>query len=104
LIGRFAARALTALDAAPPRRLVLLAAAALVYAAVFVVEGVGLMRARRWAEYLTVIVTVSFLPLEILALTHRASPPRVITLAANVAVVAYLVWRLYEDRPSPHYA
>ena len=35
------------------------------YALVFAVEGVGLLMARRWAEWLTVIVTASFIPLEI---------------------------------------
>ena len=36
--------------------------ACLCYAAVFLIEGVGLLRGRRWAEWLTVVVTVSFIP------------------------------------------
>lgn len=98
LLHGLAARAVPALDAAGPRRLVVVAAAAFVYAAVFVVEGVGLFRARRWAEYLTVVVTISFLPFEAVALAHRMSVPRAATLALNVAVVIYLIWRLRTDR------
>lgn len=98
-IGRIADHAISVLDTTAPHRLILAALGAFLYAAIFVVEGIGLIRARRWAEYLTVIVTGSFLPFEIVALVHHATAPRVATLAANVAVVVYLVWRLYEDRP-----
>ena len=35
------------------------------YAAVFLVEGVGLLMRKTWAEWLTVIVTASFIPLEV---------------------------------------
>ena len=38
----------------------------LAYALVELVEGVGLWMARRWAEYLTVVATAAFLPLEVL--------------------------------------
>ena len=47
-----------------------LGVACLCYAAVFLIEGVGLLRGRRWAEWLTVVVTVSFMPVEIV----RARP------------------------------
>src|SRR2546423_14605743 len=39
--------------------------AVLVYASLFVVEGVGLIMRRVWAEYLTVIITSSFIPFEV---------------------------------------
>jgi uncharacterized membrane protein (DUF2068 family) len=98
LVGRLAGRAIPALDAAGPHRLELLGVGALVYAAVFLVEGVGLIRGRRWAEYLTIGVTISFLPIEVVELVRKASAPRAITLVLNVAVVVYLVWRLRAER------
>ena len=98
LIDALAARAIPALDRAGPHRLILLGVGAFLYAAVFLVEGTGLLRERRWAEYLTVGVTLSFLPFEIVALVHKESVPRIVTLALNVAVVVYLVWRLRADR------
>src|SRR2546423_4085730 len=35
------------------------------YSALFVVEGTGLFFEKRWAEYLTIVATVSFIPVEI---------------------------------------
>lgn len=72
-------------------RFELLAIVALGYAALFLVEGVGLWLARRWAEYFTIIVTSSLLPLELWELNHRTTVPRVAALVINVAVVVYLV-------------
>ena len=72
----------------------------------FLVEGVGLWRGKRWAEYLTLLVTASLLPFEILALYHRLTLPRTATLALNLLVIGYLVWRFWIVRPrqsaSPH--
>jgi uncharacterized membrane protein (DUF2068 family) len=63
------------------------------YAAVFLVEGVGLMRRRRWAEWLTVVVTASFIPIEIYELVRRRGGSEIVALAVNGAIVLYLVWR-----------
>jgi uncharacterized membrane protein (DUF2068 family) len=70
-----------------------LAVASLIYAAIFVVEGVGLLRRRRWAEWLTVIVTGSFIPLEIYELLRRPRLAKLIAIALNAAIVVYLAWR-----------
>jgi len=67
--------------------------ACLIYAAVFLVEGVGLLRRRRWAEWLTVIVTGSFIPFEIYELVRRPRVAKLIAVALNVAIVVYLAWR-----------
>jgi uncharacterized membrane protein (DUF2068 family) len=98
LASSIAARVLALLDLAGPTRLRQVALGAFLYATLFLVEGVGLARQRRWAEYLTVIVTTSFLPLEIGALYRRWTLPRAATLVLNVAVVAYLLWQLREGR------
>lgn len=70
-----------------------LAIAGLCYSAVFAVEGFGLIHRRRWAEWLTVIVTASFLPFEIYELIRRPGPGKVVAVAINAAIVAYLVRR-----------
>lgn len=75
--------------------------ASLAYAAVFVVEGFGLLGRRVWAEYLTVLVTMSFIPFEIYELTRGPGWPRALVLAGNVAIVVYLVFRLRADRHWP---
>ncbi len=98
LLAETAGRLLPKLDAAKPSHLILLSAAAFAYAAVFIVEGFGLIRARRWAEYLTVGVTISFLPFETYAFIERQTIPRIATLVVNVVVVTYLIWRIRTDR------
>jgi uncharacterized membrane protein (DUF2068 family) len=66
----------------------------LAYAAVFAVEGVGLWMEKRWAEWLTVIITSSLIPLELWEIFLRPTIGKVLILLANVAVVAYLVWHV----------
>ena len=75
-----------------------LAVASLCYAAVFLVEGVGLSLKKRWAEWLTVFVTGSFIPLEIYEAVEHFSLSKIVALILNVAIVIYLVWRRVEDR------
>ncbi|WP_043265328.1 DUF2127 domain-containing protein [Streptomyces sp. CT34] len=70
--------------------LVLVAALLLAYALVEIVEGVGLWRAKRWAEYLTVVATAAFLPLEIYELTEKVSWLKIATLAINILAVLYI--------------
>jgi uncharacterized membrane protein (DUF2068 family) len=71
---------------------------ALGYAALYSVEGVGLWRHARWAEYLTVIATSLFIPVELWEIAARFSAMKVLALAINVAIVAYLVRLLREQR------
>ena len=76
------------------RRLKQLSVGTFVYAAIFLVEGVGLALAKRWAEYFTIITTSSLLPIEIYELARRVSVGRILVLLINVAIVAYLVLEL----------
>ena len=87
-------RVLRRIGALAPWRLRLIGGGAFLYAALFLTEGVGLWRQRRWAEYLTVIATASFVPFEVFELTQRLTYPRAAALGMNLAVVAYLIWRL----------
>ena len=77
----------------------LVAIGCFVYGGVFVVEATGLWLGKRWAEYLTTLVTASLLPFEIMEVTRRVSAPRVVTLVINLLVLAYLIWRLVSQRP-----
>lgn len=69
----------------------LVGAVLLVYGAIEGTEAVGLWYQRRWAEYLTFLVTTSLLPLEIYELSNRATVFKAIAFVINVAVVVYLL-------------
>jgi uncharacterized membrane protein (DUF2068 family) len=71
--------------------LYLVGAAVAAYAALEGVEAVGLWLARRWAEYLTFIATIVFVPYEIYELTKSISALKVLALVINVAIVIYLL-------------
>jgi uncharacterized membrane protein (DUF2068 family) len=79
-----------------------LGAGAILYGVLELVEGWGLLRRRRWAEYLVLISTSAFLPVEIDELVRHATPVKAIALVVNCAIIGYLVWRkrLFLERPS----
>jgi len=80
------------------RRLKEIGAGTFCYAAFMLTEGVGLLRRKRWAEYLTVIATASLIPLEIYELTKRLTATRLVVLVLNLAIVVYLIVRLRSER------
>jgi uncharacterized membrane protein (DUF2068 family) len=65
-----------------------------VYAAIVITEGVGLLRQKVWAEYLTVIATASLIPLEIFEIYKRFTVLRLGVIGINLAVVGYLIFML----------
>jgi uncharacterized membrane protein (DUF2068 family) len=69
----------------------LVAAAAAAYAALEGTEAVGLWLGRRWAEYLTFLATVVFVPYEIYELAKSISWLKLLTLAINLLIVIYLL-------------
>jgi len=83
------------LDPATAKRLGVLC---LGYASVFLVEGVGLLLKQRWAEWLTVVVTGSFIPIEIYELVKEASAGKVVALVLNAAILVYLITRRVGER------
>jgi uncharacterized membrane protein (DUF2068 family) len=93
-------RALVRLDHMDDAKAARFGIAALAYAAVFTVEGTGLLLRKRWAEWLTVIVTSSFIPIEVYEMVEHFSAGKAILLALNVAIVIYLVARRLEERGS----
>ena len=63
----------------------------LAYGAVFMVEGVGLILKKRWAEYLTLVITLSFIPLEVFELWKHFTVLKLALLVVNLAIALYLV-------------
>lgn len=90
-------------------RVVWLGAALFAYAALFLLEAVGLWMQRRWAEWLTVIATATLIPPEMYECIKHPSPTLFVLLALNVAVVWLLIKRLQHElamdarrRPTVH--
>lgn len=71
--------------------LLITAAALTVYALIEIVEAFGLWAAKRWAEYLTVVATAMFLPLEVYELTEKVSGFKIATLTLNLLAVLYIL-------------
>jgi len=61
------------------------------YAAVTLVEGIGLYLEKAWGEFLTLAITASFLPWEILEIVHRLTWLHVGLLTINILVFVYLL-------------
>lgn len=76
-------------------KLELFAIACVVYAAVFATEGTALLLRTSWSEWLTVLVTTSFMPFEVYELAERPTATRVVALVLNALVVVYLVVRIH---------
>ncbi|MCX6173999.1 MAG: DUF2127 domain-containing protein [Ignavibacteriales bacterium] len=74
-----------------PTQLEALGIGAFLYAILFMIEGIGLWFEKRWAEYLTVIATGSFLPFELYEIYIRATYSRGLTLLFNLLVFIYLI-------------
>jgi uncharacterized membrane protein (DUF2068 family) len=69
--------------------------AAFCYAAIGIAEGIGLYLEKAWGEYLTLIITASFLPWEVIEVMRRQTLPRVSLLVVNALVLVFLckvVW------------
>jgi uncharacterized membrane protein (DUF2068 family) len=86
------------IDVITAHRLRQIGAATFFYAALRVAEGWGLVLEKVWAEYLTVGVTVSFLPLEMFEIVRRPDWFRVGIMAINLVVLAYLLWLLQRKK------
>ncbi len=81
-----------------PQRLREIGFATFAYSAIALTEGVGLMLEKVWAEYLTLSLTVMFLPWELFELARRPTAMRLGLLLINLAVLGYLLWLIERKR------
>jgi uncharacterized membrane protein (DUF2068 family) len=69
-----------------------------IYAGLFVTEGIGLWLLRRWAEWFTIIITGSLVPVEVYEIHRHPTPIKILVLVINVAIVGYLLHRIRSER------
>ena len=65
--------------------------AVFIYAALDLIEGIGLYFEKVWAEFLTLAITASFLPWEVFEIFRRITGTRVGLLVVNAMVFVYLL-------------
>ena len=70
-----------------------------IYAGLFLTEGIGLWMVKRWAEWFSVIITTSLVPVEIYEIHRHPSAIKCLVLVINIAVVLYLLYRIRNERP-----
>ena len=85
--SRFVALLLDKVDLIDAHRLRQISVATFGYSALALTEGVGLLLEKVWAEYLTLILTISFLPWELYELARRPDWFRLSLLLINLAVL-----------------
>ena len=97
LDNRHIAALLARLDLVTDKQVGQLSRLAFLFAAVFTVEGGGLLFNQRWAKFLTVIVTASFIPIELYETLLRFGFGKLTLLVLNAAMVALLVGMLRKE-------
>ena len=92
--NRYIHHAIAKIFRVTPRQLRELSAGTFIYAGVFLTEGTGLLKRKHWAEYMTVVSTGLFVPLEVYEVYHRFTWLRLAILILNIATVCYLGARI----------
>ncbi|MBS1822816.1 MAG: DUF2127 domain-containing protein [Acidobacteria bacterium] len=96
--SRFVNLLLEKVDLIDAHRLKQIGFATFAYSALALTEGIGLVLEKVWAEYLTLGLTVSFLPWELFELARHPNWFRLSLLLINLAVLWYLLWLLRKKR------
>ncbi len=77
-----------------PERLRWLGVGTAFYAVLYLIEGVGLLMEKEWAEWVTLVSTSLFVPLEIYEVAKHMRWAQILVLVINLAIVAYLAMAL----------
>jgi uncharacterized membrane protein (DUF2068 family) len=98
--NRYLGALLAKLNLLDDRKLEALSGLTFAYSALFLTEGTGLFFEKRWAEFLTIIATASFIPLELYELFKNPSLMKSFFLALNAGIIVYLVVTLRRRKHS----
>jgi len=96
--SRYVGRAIVKAATLTPNKIRDLGVGSFIYAGLFLTEGVGLWLVKRWAEWFSVIITSSLVPVEIYEIHRHPTALRVLALVINLGVVAYLLYRIRSER------
>jgi len=95
--NRYVDRAVQKFVNLTPQKIRSLGIVSFIYAGLFLTEGIGLWLVKRWAEWFSVIITTSLIPVEVYEIIHRRSGIKALILIVNIAVLAYLLYRIRNE-------
>jgi len=95
--GRYVGRVLVEAAALTPTRIQDVGVGSLIYSALFYTEGIGLWMLKRWAEWMTIVITSSLVPVEVWEIFRRPNAAKVLVLVINLALVGYLLWQVRKE-------
>jgi len=97
--GHLVNQAIHKITSLSPHRIRELGIVSFIYAGLFLTEGIGLMLLKLWAEWFTVIITGSLVPVEAYELLHHPTALKALILIINIAVVFYLIHHIRRHAP-----
>jgi uncharacterized membrane protein (DUF2068 family) len=80
-----------------PNRIRDVSVGSFIYAALFLTEGIGLWLLKRWAEWMTIVITSSLVPVEVWEIGRHPNVGKVLVLLINLALVGYLIWQVRKE-------
>src|ERR1700733_15852629 len=95
--SRYVGRAILKSATLTPNKIKDLGVGSFIYAALFLTEGIGLWLVKRWAEWFSVIITTSLVPVELYEIYRHPSVIKCLVLVLNIAVVGYLLYRIRNE-------
>jgi len=95
--NRYVDRALQKSGTLTPQKIRSLGIVSFIYAGLFLTEGIGLWMVKRWAEWFSVIITTSLVPVEVYEIYRHPSAIKSLVLILNIAVVGYLLYRIRRE-------
>ncbi len=96
--SRYVGHVILEAAALTPNRIKDLGVGSLLYAALFLTEGIGLWLLKRWAVWFSAIITTSLVPLEVHEIHRHPTSTKVLVLVINIAVVGFLIYRIQSQR------
>jgi uncharacterized membrane protein (DUF2068 family) len=73
------------------RRLLWIEAGTIGYAILHTIEGIGILRGKKWGGLLIILATGSLIPLECYEIVRRPGLVRIAALVLNLGIVVYLI-------------
>ena len=98
--NRYIDRALQKSANLTPNKIKSFGVVSFIYAGLFLTEGIGLWLVKRWAEWFSVIITTSLVPLEVYEIYRHPSVLKYLVVIINIAAVGYLLYRIRNEPPN----